>query len=255
METSIRLNNKKVDIGNLMLNYNYYGVDDTSPTVILEAGYGMGSEVWGDLVSELSTIVNVLVYDRAGIGKSEAGTKPHHSKQVVENLKTLLQIEEIKPPYLLVGHSIGGIHIRQFAYTYPELVSGLILVDSAHEDQNDLMVPHFSDDVQEMYYGQFVVEGGLADFNSSLNQVRSARRPLKDLPVHVLSAGVKDDYHSEKTYQIWMRLQDDLLSLSNNTKQVIAKKSNHFIQNHEPKLIVNSVRDILDQIREEGANE
>ncbi len=79
----------------------------------------------------------MFIYDRAGIGKSEMNERPRHSQQSVENLRILLNKAGIKPPYVLVGHSFGGLNTRLFASTYPEEVVGVVLLDSTHEDQTE----------------------------------------------------------------------------------------------------------------------
>ncbi|WLD94632.1 alpha/beta fold hydrolase [Alkalihalobacillus sp. AL-G] len=249
MSTNLEVIDKKVDVGGFKLNYSYHVINKESPTVILESGHGMSSEVWNEVKNGISSFANIFLYDRAGLGKSELGNKPHHSNQVVENLNTLLQKENIKPPYILVGHSLGGIHIRVFAHTYPEKVIGLVLVDSAHEEQDQKMVPYFSKEIQDIYYSQFVAEGTYEDFKDSLRQVRDTRNSFVDIPIHILSAGVKDDYHNDKTYGLWLRFQKDFLSLSNHSKQVIAKKSNHFIHNKEPELVIESIKKIINKNR------
>lgn len=104
------------------------------PVVILEAGAGGTSLDWSKVQPELAQSMTVVSYDRAGLGWSESGPLPRTSGRIAEELHALLRASEIAPPYILVGHSFGGLNMRMFASKYPEEVSGLVLVDSIHED-------------------------------------------------------------------------------------------------------------------------
>jgi pimeloyl-ACP methyl ester carboxylesterase len=103
-----------------------------SPTVIIDAGNGSFSLEWMPIQQEVSQTTRVCVYDRSGYGWSEAGPQPRDGMQVVSELHDLLQAAGEADPYLLVGHSLGGVHVRLFAAQYPEEVAGLILIDTAY---------------------------------------------------------------------------------------------------------------------------
>lgn len=104
-----------------------------SPTVILEAGFASWSTAWPLAQPELSNITRTCSYDRAGLGWSDAGPEPRDPQQIATELHTLLMNAGIQGPYVLVGHSIGGKHIRLFTELYPEEVTGLVFVDARHE--------------------------------------------------------------------------------------------------------------------------
>ncbi len=121
-----------VDVGGHRLHINSVG--EGSPTVVLEAGAGGSSLDWAWVQPELAKITRVCAYDRAGLGWSEPGPLPRTSRQIVEELHTLLRESGERPPFILVGHSFGGMTMKLFAATYPEEVVGLVLVDGIHED-------------------------------------------------------------------------------------------------------------------------
>ncbi len=150
-------------------------------------------------------------YDREGIGKRDNSHKPKHSWQIVDNLRNLLKSADIKPPYILVGHSFGGVNVRLYASRYPEEVTGLILIDSVHQDQNNEMGPLFTEAVKNEYLGQFLVETSLNEFEESLEQVRGSK--LKTIPVIVLTGGTQS-HHTSKSFDAWMRFQIDLSYLT-----------------------------------------
>ena len=126
-----------IDVGGHRLHLNEMGKG--SPIVVLDAGAGGTSLDWSFIQGELAKTTHVCTYDRAGFGWSEQGPKPRTSEQIVEELHTLLANAEVKPPYVLVGHSFGGLNMRLFTSRYPDEVVGLVLVDSVHEDLYERM--------------------------------------------------------------------------------------------------------------------
>lgn len=105
------------------------------PTVVLDAGLMDFSVLWAGVQAHVATFTRVCSYDRRGLGWSEPGSLPRSSAVAVTELKDLLDAAHIAPPYILAGHSYGGMNARRFAQRYPKLVAGLVLVDAAHVGQ------------------------------------------------------------------------------------------------------------------------
>ena len=125
---------KLFEIGGFRLHLNCVGRG--TPTVVMDAGGGASSITWGLVPSEIAKFTRVCVYDRAGLGWSDPNLRiPRTSQQSVDELHALLTKAEIEPPYILVGHSLGGGNMRLYASQYPEELVGLVLVDSVHENQ------------------------------------------------------------------------------------------------------------------------
>ncbi|WP_439566518.1 alpha/beta fold hydrolase [Gloeocapsopsis crepidinum] len=123
-----------VDIGGFCLHLNCVG--QGTPTVVMDAGGGASSITWGLVPSEIAKFTRVCTYDRAGLGWSDPNPRiSRTSQQSVDELHSLLTKAGINPPYILVGHSLGGVNMRLYASQYPEDVVGLVLVDSSHENQ------------------------------------------------------------------------------------------------------------------------
>jgi pimeloyl-ACP methyl ester carboxylesterase len=105
-----------------------------SPTVILEAAGGHFSSTWGLVQPVVAESTRVCAYDRAGYGWSESGPEPREAQRIATELHFLLEQAGIEPPYVLVGHSVGGIYARVYNTQYPGEVSGMVLVDATHPD-------------------------------------------------------------------------------------------------------------------------
>ena len=127
-----------IDVGGYRLHLYCMGAaTDGSPTVILETGLGGSSPTWAWIQPEVAKVTRVCAYDRAGLGWSDpapAGT-PRDGQHVADELHTLLEKAGIPGPYVMVGHSFGGLYTLVFAHQYPRDVAGVVLLDSSHPDQ------------------------------------------------------------------------------------------------------------------------
>lgn len=123
---------KLVDVGGYRLHLNCTG--KSGPTVVLIAGAGDFSFDWGLVQPGVSRFTRGCSYDRAGLAWSEPGPTPRTMRQDAYELHMLLKAARIRGPYVLVGHSIGGLIARVYAEQYPDEVAGMVLIDSTHED-------------------------------------------------------------------------------------------------------------------------
>jgi len=128
-----------VDVGGFKLHIHCTG--EGGPTVVLDAGMASSSLDWALVQPEIAKFTRVCSYDRAGMGWSQESPNPRTSSHIVEELHTLLKNAHMPPPYILVGHSFGGINVRLYASRYPDEVFGLVLVDSTHELQHKKFPP------------------------------------------------------------------------------------------------------------------
>lgn len=122
-----------VDVGGHRLHVACAGAG--SPTVVLDAALGSTSAHWAWVQQEVAKTTRVCAYDRAGLGWSESGPGPRDARQITGELHTLLANASIPGPYVVVGHSLGGLYAQLYADRYREEVAGVVLVESSHPQQ------------------------------------------------------------------------------------------------------------------------
>src|SRR5215210_6539689 len=154
-----------VGVGGYRLHINCVG--QGNPTVVLDAGSGGMSAHWVRVQREVSGTTRVCAYDRAGMGWSEMGPDPRDAKQITSELHTLLKGAGIEGPYVLVGHSFGGMYMQTYAARYPDEVAGVVLVDSSTDPDQFSHQPVMQDSHRPQKQS-FAVGSQLARFGVSL---------------------------------------------------------------------------------------
>ena len=130
-----------VDIGGRTLNISCSGAG--SPAVIFDAGAGSPGYSWAGIQPQIARFTRACWYDRAGEGWSEAGPFPRTSAAIARDLHELLVRARVPAPYVLAGHSFGGLTARVYTGLYPTEVAGLVLIEAAHEDEPLRAPPRF----------------------------------------------------------------------------------------------------------------
>ena len=168
-----------IDIGTHRMHI--YSLGEGTPAVVMDAGSGDNVLTWDQVQTEIARFTRVIAYDRSGLGWSERGPNPRSGETIVEELHALLMAAQISMPVILVGHSIGGIHVRMFAHSYPDFVAGLLLIDGAHENQAERMGE--SDDPDELITQHLKRLCQMASFEEVLTQLLGEYGPaFFDLP-------------------------------------------------------------------------
>lgn len=126
---------RTVDAGGFRMHLDVRGENPEKPTVVLEAGLGSFSPNWHWVQEPLAEHLRVVAYDRAGLGWSDPSTAPRDAATMASELHTALRAAGIDGPYVLAGHSFGGLVVRAFAGLYRSETAGLVLVDASHPDQ------------------------------------------------------------------------------------------------------------------------
>lgn len=236
--------NRTVDIGGCHLHMLVAGRG--GPVVVLESGLGDTISSWEKVQPEVAKFARVVAYDRAGLGRSDpALTEPRTTAQIARELRTALHKAKLPPPYVLVGHSMGGFHVRLFAHQFPKEVAGLVLVDPSAEDWNDLLEAQFPDEYAKMmaWRTRDHPEGmkkELATWETSKKEARAAR-PLPDVPV-VLFTGLKGNPGGTG---IILKLHTEWLQNIPRATHIVTEKSGHYLHTNEPELVVNAISNIV----------
>jgi pimeloyl-ACP methyl ester carboxylesterase len=247
-----------IDIGGRRLYRSDVGAGD--PTVILEAGLPDSAAPWSGVIPATASFARVVSYDRPNTiaGASDPAPTPRSAADAVTDLHALLNAAAVPSPYVLVGHSVGGLFVRLYASRYPDEVAGLVLVDSSHEDQDErrrqMVSPELFAAEQQAVHSNS--EG--IDLDRSFAQVREARAasPLRQMPLIVLSAGVDDpaffpaNWPMDKEGQLHDELQRDLAGLVPGGRFVLAEKSGHYIQQSQPDLVLQAIRAVVEAVRD-----
>ena len=242
-----------------------------SPTVVLEAGGGDTSDVWSLRLPEshqtpvmpaVAGYTRVCAYDRPGTvspsgqpSRSETVPLPRPVSQMVGDLHAVLAAAHVPGPYVLVGHSLGGLVSRLYAGTYPDQVAGFVSVDAAHEIFYEAFVALLRPD-------QYQVPGLEIDVAATAAAMRRARvqQPLRPMPMIVLEHsrnakrfpnpfGFPTTYPLEALERAFQSAQDDLTELVPGARHIIAQRSAHNIHVEQPDLVNRSIRQLISTIR------
>ena len=246
-ESSLTL--QKVDVGGHSLNLLVGG--QGSPAVVFEGGFGVGIASWSTVQKEVATFARTVSYDRAGIGQSELGPKPRSAKQIATELHTALAKAGIKPPYVLVGHSFGGIYARVFAEMYPKEVVGMVLLDPSQESFNDWLKKNqparLKDAQAQIAKAPEGVRAEDVATDASYEEARAAKLPPGIL-VTLLSS-TEDETMPADARRLWIEKHKEWIATVPGAKHIIVEKTGHFIQAQQPKLVIDTIRQMLSQIR------
>lgn len=220
-------------------------------TVILDSGLGGTAEDWLKVQPAVANFSKVFSYSRAGLGKSEKASTPRTCKDIISDLRSLLLSANLKPPYILVAHSWSGINARWFAHQYPDEIAGMILVDAVHEDKYERFEKILSEEKANRMWA-FVKDPSKNDENidriASIEQVRS-KQPSFNFPLIVLTRAADSDELSK----VETDLQAEFLKLSSESRQYFSKHTDHFIQNSEPELVIDSIRQVVESVKAKDA--
>jgi len=217
-----------------------------STTVVFENGLAGPLDWWAKVLPEIAKTATAFAYNRPGYGESDPVSTPRDGQHIVDELRALLRRKGLSPPYILVGHSAGGLYMQYFARRYPDEVNALILVDSTHPDQ------FTGKGSREYWPGWFRVMFAILtsrvekdEFNAMPATGASilALPPFTGKPVIVLSA------------QKPMKVSNDLADYANEKRKDLARlypgsrqvwvDSGHGIPIEKPEAVIAAIRDVM----------
>jgi pimeloyl-ACP methyl ester carboxylesterase len=292
-----------VDIGGRKLHVDASG--GGSPVVVLDSALAGTSLSFRDVQSRVAEFTRVVSTDRAGFGWSDPAPSPRRADILVEELRRALGAAKLEPPYVLVGHSYGGLVVRLFAATHPGEVSGLVLVDAPHPrewmapspdqarrisrgaglSRRAALLAHFG--LTRLLFrlaGRGLILGGSASVEqgrveSLLGKVPAPQkkiirsfwvRPatlsaLASLIENVPASAALVDRASGDLGALPLRVltaadpsperlcyQEELTKASSRGRHILSRKSGHFIPLDEPELVVEAIREVVEEAREPG---
>ncbi len=244
-------------------------------TVIVEPGIGDSLANWIPIQKELAEHTRVCLYDRAGNGLSDPGPGPRITSQIALELYLLLKQANIEGPYVMVGHSFGGLVAQFFAAAFPDETSGLVLVDSSHWDQvTRLAALDELADAPKHDIGGYLFEDEslltpeqrlwkhlnaqrksvwtqmdeLKSFSDSADEVNGILSRLPPIPMAVLSRGKSQlpVIPGDKSLEVeWQGMQKDLLNLSPQAWRVMVRDSGHSIHREAPEHVIEQTLKVL----------
>lgn len=262
-----------------------------SPTVVLEAGLGVaGSRSWTDVQPGIASETRVCSYDRAGFLWSEPRKEPRDADRIARELHGLLEAASEPPPYVMVGHSIGGLLVRVYDDRYPDEVIGFVLVDPSHPEQFDRypeqVVEHRSrqeaslpppllfrawtfvggfrlgrpppENAVQAYLWRTVPRGVLGETAARDAVYERAARTgsLGHRPLVVLSAGVPTEVSDvpEEVLEAWHEtrrtLHAELAALSGDSDLRTVEGADHDLHREEPEAVIAAIRDVVEAVRQ-----
>ncbi len=224
-----------------------------SPSLVFETGMGPTIVSWNPILDSLSQHSKVYAYNRPGYGRSNLKYAPKTVTEVAQQLHANLIANEVRPPYLLVGHSLGGLYVNMFARLYPEEVMGVVFLDASHPEQfeyfknhQDLIYLMLTNSIQN---SQRLYE---LDIIQSANSIFLNAPEFPEVPVAVLTAGKPSMFGGKAMRKQWLLFQEDLAALSKNSDHIVVKGSGHYIQREAPGLTIAKILKILNQDKEEA---
>ena len=222
-----------------------------SPAVILEGGFGTGIASWSRVQKDVAAFTQTVSYDRAGLGQSDPGPRPRSAKQIATELHAALQKSGVKPPYVMVGHSFGGIYVRVFADMYPKEVVGMVLIDPSQESFNDWPGKNQPDRLKAAESNIAKAgEGVQAEFaavDTSYSQARVAKVPA-GIPLTLLTA-TEDESMPAEARKVWIEKHKEWLATVPGSKHIVVEKATHFIQAQQPGLVIEAIKQVSKQLR------
>lgn len=219
-------------------------------TIILEAGGGMHSDAYKGIQDTLAhlTGMRVMSYDRSGFGQSELGPDDFNAIDEVDALKKCLETLGFKSNYILVGHSYGGFLVQLFAARYPDLVSGLILIDPMNVkfvdrfglDNLNAITPYFENPATDY---EKACNRIVDFFPDALDTMRSKELPEQTL-VSLITAG-----NFPFASALWRACHEEMVMNSEKHKLIIADGNGHDIISENPKLVIITILELVTRFR------
>jgi pimeloyl-ACP methyl ester carboxylesterase len=238
-----------------------------SPTVLFLNGRGSKLEDFNLVQSEIAKLTRTLAYDRAGIGQSAPSDTVRTFDIMTRELDEILANENIKPPYILVGHSLGGFLARYFYHVHHEQVAGIVFIDPGHEDDVATFLNlrpeverHRLDSLDHVidpsWPAGFRHEYEYSDQHDE--SMRGLTSPT-NIPVTLfistkVEGGEDDPDMARRQVDVRTKLMTNWIATIPGAKTILTEKSGHFIHNDEPELVIAAIAEMVDSVKKSKAH-
>lgn len=239
---------RQMRIGGGTIAYSVAG--SGAPTIVLINGSGGPVEAWYRLYPAIARLGTVIAYDRPGVGGSSPPLVPQTGEAAVETLRGLLAELGAPPPYLLVGHSFGGLHANLFARRYPREVGGMVLLDATAPEDIAALKPHrgmAARAIPAIFNRLWRLDPNHEIVHEDMTVAQLAAAPaFPAIPLNVISGGKAPPswLFSAAARALRDQHQERLTRLSPLGTRIIAPKSGHFPQMSEPELVLDAIADL-----------
>ncbi|HVF29826.1 MAG TPA: alpha/beta hydrolase [Pyrinomonadaceae bacterium] len=240
-----------IDVGGRKIEIVRGGQGD--PTIVVELA-SPGPRLWNKILPEVARISSTVSYYHLGTGRSDPAPKDRSAQQIVAELRALLKQAGVKPPFVLVGHSMGGLYARVFAITYPGEVAGLVLVDPSHERQVIEWTRMFPDSfpqrrkrsLESLGPPQRAEMDALAPI---LEKSGTLPGKVPDVPMALLTSTTGAASIGPGAAKIFRELHNEMFESTTYGMHIVTRKSGHHIQTDEPELVLKAIRWVVDAVR------
>jgi pimeloyl-ACP methyl ester carboxylesterase len=235
------------------------------PVVVFEGGAVQRLETWNPIFDQAAAIAPAIAYDRRGVGKSEFDGEPQTLKHAANSLHALLAAMKVAPPYVLAGHSYGGVLIRVFAHEFPTEVKGLVYLESADVDMTYAEVDALSPNARRFFYvlaadvPPNLPPGMRAEFENivQLGQTDTAEaralRPPAGIPTAVVVGAGKYERAQDPAppevaaglLRLQIKHQLEWTLSSPQGLMLIARHSGHYVHQDDPELAVQAIKHVV----------
>lgn len=232
--------------------FTYYLEGKRLPAVIFESGLGDDMTSWAPVINEVQRFSQVFAYNRAGFSGSHSDNETRNGATIVNELRSLLNTANLKPPFILVGHSLGGAYMELYAKMFPNDVAGVVLIDpnsSKYPEQCKREQLAFCDPPSGMpewatWFFPDAVEGEILGFRTTHSQVNGIET-FPNIPLAVLSATHKNEEQGDgqrKSRELYVEMHRQLSTMSETSKFITCDSCSHYIHADAPELVIDAIK-------------
>jgi len=274
---------RHITVDDVRIWINTIGLEDRvegQPVIVFESGHGTPMGHWDKILEGVSAMAAVVTYDRPGIGESEPDDEMPTIKNVSDRLIRILNHLNLEPPYVLVGHSLGGAYVRGFAIYYPEMLAGLVIIDPADfsETRENRRLPWYDIGLDDYTIDTLIAKWERKAMENKHNDTRPisvqeegevladmrktdfkeiSDSELPNIPVHILTGGRYDtpprfrstEFNDSLEFRAKMKHRverwTDVVQSVDKGMLFYSSDAGHFVHYDDPELLISSIRIVL----------